>query len=121
MCYPLWRIPAPDDAALHGALLRSEKTASDYTLSVLKRCQSRGILLAATPAPSAQRRAAFPAFAGTVLPAHNGAVVRLPGGETERQGIPAAARVLLAALVRELPRAPFRWRWGSGTTPLRRP
>ena len=92
---------------LDGTLLRSDKTVSDYTLSVLERCRKRGIRLAvATARPIRTAEDCLPGLCWDGAVFHSGAVIRYPGGETERRGIPApTARRLLDDLTRALPRA----------------
>ena len=69
---------------LDRTLLRTDKSVSDYTLQVLRRCQEKGLLLLAASARPMRDFGIFFSHIGfDAVTATNGAVVKLPSGMVE--------------------------------------
>ncbi len=99
---------------LDRTLLRTDKSVSEYTCGVLKRCRERGIfLMAATARPERavteyQRQIGFDAV--TTL---NGARILLPGGAEENGISPRSAEAILRE-VTAMPRVTLSLETGEG-------
>ncbi len=99
---------------LDRTLLRTDKSVSEYTCEVLKRCRERGIfLMAATARPERavteyQRQIGFDAV--TTL---NGARILLPGGAEENGISPRSAEAILRE-VTAMPRVTLSLETGEG-------
>ena len=73
---------------LDGTFLRDDKTASEYTLDVIKRARERGVIFAvATARPIRSVVEWLPFIEFDVGIFHNGAVIRTPDGDIDGMGI----------------------------------
>lgn len=87
---------------LDGTFLRDDKTVSAYSLDVVERARAKGVIFAvatARPIRSVVERLPFIRFDVGIF--HNGAVIRMPGGDIGGIGIDgpdAIARNILASL-----------------------
>lgn len=87
---------------LDGTLLRNGKTLSPYTLSVLERCRSCGIIfLAATARPPRALEAVIPGLDYDGAICHNGGVAVLHGKVIWEQGITSQTAAALAQRILE--------------------
>jgi len=75
---------------LDNTLLRSDKTISDYTISVLKKCQSKGVKVVFATARSAQASTRFlDKFMPDIFVGYGGALVSAGKEAIHRVAIPA--------------------------------
>jgi len=93
---------------LDNTLLRSDKTISDYTAEVLKKCQSKGIKVAFATARSEQSSSNFlERFTPDIFIGHGGALVSAKGKIINRIDIPAEISCRLIEECRNTPEVTY--------------
>ena len=86
---------------LDRTLLRTDKTVSEYTLSILKKCHDRGILLmAATARPERAILTYRDQIGFEAITTLNGARIILPDGIIENGILPSSAETILEKVIK---------------------
>ena len=105
---------------LDRTLLRTDKSISEYTCAVLKKCHDRGMLLMAATARPERAVLTYRSQVGfDALTTLNGARIILPSGVLENGIAPRSAEAILRRVV-DIPMWLCPWRQGKGLSPINR-